>query len=69
MSETLAQFGRIDALFNNAGGPAPTGSITGISVEDFDGAMALLVRSVMLGIKHTAPILMQQKSGSFINNG
>lgn len=69
VSETLAQFGRIDALFNNAGGPAPTGSITGISVAGFDGAMALLVRSVMLGIKHTAPILMQQKSGSIINNG
>ena len=31
--------------------------------------MAQLVRSVMLGIKHTAPILMQQKSGSIINNG
>ncbi len=69
VSETLARFGRLDALFNNAGGPAPTGSITGISVQGFDGAMALLVRSVMLGIKHAAPILMQQKSGSIINNG
>jgi len=69
ISETLARFGRLDTLFNNAGGPAPTGSITGISVQGFDGAMALLVRSVMLGIKHAAPILMQQKSGSIINNG
>lgn len=66
---TLSKFGRLDALFNNAGGPAPTGSITSVPVEGFDAAMALLVRSVMLGIKHTAPILMQQKSGSIINNG
>ncbi|RTL65096.1 MAG: glucose 1-dehydrogenase [Hyphomicrobiales bacterium] len=69
IAATLQKFGRLDALFNNAGGPAPTGSITTVSVEGFDAAMALLVRSVMLGIKHAAPILMQQRSGSIINNG
>jgi NAD(P)-dependent dehydrogenase (short-subunit alcohol dehydrogenase family) len=65
---TMTRFGRIDCLFNNAGGPAPTGSITSISVEGFDDAMALLVRSVMLGMKHAAPVMMVQKSGSIINN-
>lgn len=69
IKSTLDTFGRLDALFNNAGGPAPTGSITSVTVEGFDAAMALLVRSVMLGIKHAAPILMAQKSGSIINNG
>jgi NAD(P)-dependent dehydrogenase (short-subunit alcohol dehydrogenase family) len=69
ISETLAKFGRLDVLFNNAGGPAPTGSITSVSVEAFDAAMTLLVRSVMLGIKHAAPLLIQQRSGSIINNG
>lgn len=69
IAETQAKFGRLDVLFNNAGGPAPTGSITSVSVEGFDAAMALLVRSVMLGIKHAAPILMHQRSGSIINNG
>jgi NAD(P)-dependent dehydrogenase (short-subunit alcohol dehydrogenase family) len=64
----MTRFGRIDCLFNNAGGPAPTGSITSISVEGFDDAMALLVRSVMLGMKHAAPVMMAQKSGSIINN-
>jgi NAD(P)-dependent dehydrogenase (short-subunit alcohol dehydrogenase family) len=62
-------FGKIDCLFNNAGGPAPTGSITSVSVEGFDAAMALLVRSVMLGMKHVAPVMMAQRSGSIINNG
>lgn len=66
---TLEKFGQLDVLFNNAGGPAPTGSITSVTVEGFDAAMALLVRSVMLGIKHAAPILMQQRAGSIINNG
>src|SRR5262249_3510562 len=69
VAATLAAYGRIDALFNNAGGPAPRGSITGIPVDGFDQAMALLVRSVMLGIKHTAPVMMRQRSGSIVNNG
>ncbi|HEX6092773.1 MAG TPA: SDR family oxidoreductase [Dongiaceae bacterium] len=66
---TLDRHGRIDALFNNAGGPAQTGGIEGLSVEAFDSAMALLVRSVMLGMKHAAPIMKQQRAGSIINNG
>lgn len=66
---TLDLHGRLDVLFNNAGGPAPTGSIESVPVEGFDAAMALLVRSVMLGMKHAAPIMKKQRSGSIINNG
>jgi NAD(P)-dependent dehydrogenase (short-subunit alcohol dehydrogenase family) len=69
LDQTLKAFGRLDCLFNNAGGPAPTGSITGIPVEGFDAAMALLVRSVMLGMKHAAPVMIKQRSGSIVNNG
>ena len=53
---SVEKFGRIDCLFNNAGGPAQTGGIEGLEVERFDAAMATLVRSVMLGMKHAAPI-------------
>ena len=69
MRFTLDRHGRIDVLFNNAGGPAQTGGIEGLSVEAFDAAMALLVRSVMLGMKHAAPVMKQQRAGSIINNG
>jgi NAD(P)-dependent dehydrogenase (short-subunit alcohol dehydrogenase family) len=69
IDHTLKTFGRIDCLFNNAGGPAPTGSIASVPVAGFDAAMALLVRSVMLGMKHVAPIMMRQRTGSIINNG
>ena len=70
IAESQKMFGgRLDYIFNNAGGPAPTGSITTIPVDGFDQAMALLVRSVMLGMKHAAPIMMKQRAGSIINNG
>ena len=68
--ETCArEFGRVDCLFNNAGGPAPTGGIETTPVDGFDAAMATLLRSVMLGMKHVAPIMMRQGAGSIINNG
>ncbi len=69
IGETTRTFGKLDVVFNNAGGPAPTGSIASVPVEGFDQAMALLVRSVMLGMKHAAPIMINQRSGSIINNG
>jgi NAD(P)-dependent dehydrogenase (short-subunit alcohol dehydrogenase family) len=65
----IDKFGRIDCLFNNAGGPAQTGGIEGLEVDRFDAAMATLVRSVMLGMKHAAPHMKKQGSGSIINNG
>jgi NAD(P)-dependent dehydrogenase (short-subunit alcohol dehydrogenase family) len=66
---TVEKFGRVDCLFNNAGGPAQTGGIEGLEVDRFDAAMATLVRSVMLGMKHVAPHMRRQGSGSIINNG
>jgi len=69
IAEAVGRFGRIDCLFNNAGGPAQTGGIEGLAVDRFDAAMATLVRSVMIGMKHAAPHMKKQGSGSIINNG
>ena len=69
ISHVLDRHGKLDALFNNAGGPAPTGGIEGVPVDGFDQAMALLVRSVMLGMKHAAPVMKRQRAGAIINNG
>jgi NAD(P)-dependent dehydrogenase (short-subunit alcohol dehydrogenase family) len=65
----VQKFGKLDCLFNNAGGPAQTGGIEGLEVGRFDAAMATLLRSVMLGMKHAAPHMKKQGSGSIINNG
>jgi NAD(P)-dependent dehydrogenase (short-subunit alcohol dehydrogenase family) len=64
----VKKFGRLDCLFNNAGAPVVQGGIADIDVAGFDAAMALLVRSVMLGMKHAAAPMRAQKSGSIINN-
>ncbi|WP_298253888.1 SDR family oxidoreductase, partial [Bradyrhizobium sp.] len=69
IGEAVENFGRIDCLFNNAGGPAQTGGIEGLEAERFDAAMATLVRSVMFGMKHAAAHMRRQGSGSIINNG
>jgi NAD(P)-dependent dehydrogenase (short-subunit alcohol dehydrogenase family) len=69
IEQAIESFGRIDCLFNNAGGPAQTGGIETLELARFDTAIATLLRSVMLGMKHAAPYMKKQGSGSIINNG
>ncbi len=69
INTTVERHGRLDVLFNNAGGPAPTGSIADIDTEFYDRAMKVLVGGVMLGMKYAAPVMIEQGSGSIINNG
>lgn len=66
---TVAKHGRVDCMFNNAGGPAPPGGIESIPADGFDAAIATLLRSVLFGMKHVAPVMVRQRSGSIINNG
>src|SRR6202048_3295359 len=69
IAQAVEKLGRIDCLFNNAGGPAQTGGIEGLDVARFDAAMATLGRSGMLGQKNAGPHMRRQGSGSIINNG
>ncbi|MEX1035465.1 MAG: SDR family oxidoreductase [Sneathiella sp.] len=66
---TAEKFGKLDCLFNNAGGPAPVGSIETVDFEKAMAAVTLLFGGVLLGIKHAAPIMKKQGYGSIINNG
>jgi NAD(P)-dependent dehydrogenase (short-subunit alcohol dehydrogenase family) len=63
----VAQSGRLDCLFNNAGGAGAYGLIEDISVAGFDATMALLFRSVFLGMKYAAPVMKRQGGGSIIS--
>jgi NAD(P)-dependent dehydrogenase (short-subunit alcohol dehydrogenase family) len=60
-------WGRLDLMFNNAGTGGDPSPIETITVEGWDGTMNLLVRGVMLGIKHATPVMKRQGSGCIVN--
>jgi NAD(P)-dependent dehydrogenase (short-subunit alcohol dehydrogenase family) len=72
ISQTLAAFGKLDILHNNAAalGNASVGAdfaIEDLEVEVWDRTMAVNVRSVMLGCKHAIPHMVEAGGGSIIN--
>jgi len=66
IQSAVEHFGRLDCLFNNAGGPTG-GTLETVTQVDFDSGMHLLLGSVVFGIKHVAPVMKKQGSGSIIN--
>jgi len=63
----VRDFGRIDCMYNNAGGAGMFAPIQDIPVDAFDQTIALLLRAAFIGIKYAAPIMKAQGSGSIIN--
>lgn len=68
------RYGRIDALFNNAGiGPSATGrfrmaSVVETSAEAWDAIMAVNLKGPFLMAKHVIPPMVDQGGGSIVNN-
>jgi NAD(P)-dependent dehydrogenase (short-subunit alcohol dehydrogenase family) len=69
VDQTVNIWGRLDCIVNNAGYGGVSGSIESIPVEGFDATVAVLLRGVFLGMKHAAPVMKKQKSGSIVNMG
>jgi NAD(P)-dependent dehydrogenase (short-subunit alcohol dehydrogenase family) len=59
----VEQFGRLDCMFNNAGIVGAHGGIDEIPLEEYEYTMAVLLRSVFLGMKHAARVMKPQASG------
>ena len=67
VARAVKEFGRLDIVYNNAGIGGAVGPLEQISVEDWDRSIAVLLRSVFLGIKHSVPELRKAGGGSIIS--
>ncbi|HZP75896.1 MAG TPA: glucose 1-dehydrogenase [Pseudolabrys sp.] len=69
VAQTVARFGKIDILVNNAAvySTLPPIACTEIDVELWDRVMAVNVRGPFLMVKHVAPHMIARKRGKIIN--
>ena len=67
VDEAVREFGRLDCMFNNAGIVGTQGGIDEIPLEEYEFTMAVLLRSVFLGMKHAARVMKPQRSGVILN--
>jgi NAD(P)-dependent dehydrogenase (short-subunit alcohol dehydrogenase family) len=61
------EFGRLDVMYNNAGILGVVGAIEEIPVDEYDRTLGVLLKGVFLGMKHAAPVMKAQRSGSIIS--
>jgi NAD(P)-dependent dehydrogenase (short-subunit alcohol dehydrogenase family) len=67
VAHVVESAGRIDCLFNNAGFGGRYTPIAETSADAFDAVLAVNLRGPLLGMKHVAPIMVNQRSGSIIS--
>jgi 3-oxoacyl-[acyl-carrier protein] reductase len=67
VAETMAAFGRIDVLVNNAGGMLGRVRIEDYTSEQIGRVLALNVTQVALFMREVIPVMRRQKSGNVIN--
>jgi len=60
-------FGGLDVLFNNAGAGGAIQGVAELPIEAFDRTIALLLRSVVSGVRHAVAPMTARGGGSIIN--
>jgi NAD(P)-dependent dehydrogenase (short-subunit alcohol dehydrogenase family) len=63
----IAQYGRIDCFFNNAGIEGKVSPIVDYDEAVFDSVIGVNVKGVFLGLKHVLPEMIRQGGGAIVN--
>jgi NAD(P)-dependent dehydrogenase (short-subunit alcohol dehydrogenase family) len=68
IDQTVAEFGRLDAAFNNAGIMVPAEELADVTREVFDRVTAINLRGVWSCMKYELLQMRRQGSGAIVNN-
>ena len=68
IAAAVAEFGRLDVLFNNAGTFGPLGLLGEQEATALDDVLATNVRGVFLGMKYALAQMLAQGRGTIVNN-
>jgi 3-oxoacyl-[acyl-carrier protein] reductase len=67
IDQTLAHFGALNIIYNNAGIEGESNFLSNMTEEQFDRVIAINLRGVFLGMKYALPHLIKAGGGSIIN--
>jgi NAD(P)-dependent dehydrogenase (short-subunit alcohol dehydrogenase family) len=67
ISATVERHGRLDCLMNNAGEGGTPGGIATLDLERLERTLAVHIGGSVAGMKHAAPVMVDQGGGSIIN--
>ncbi|MCW8125840.1 SDR family NAD(P)-dependent oxidoreductase [Microbulbifer halophilus] len=68
VATTLAEYGALDILFNNAGTEGTFAPLLEQTAETYDQVFEPNVRGAFLAMKHAGKVMQERGSGSIINN-
>ncbi len=68
VAKTVAEFGRLDAAFNNAGVQSPVAETADADPRDYDFVMGVNLRGVWNCMKYELLEMRKQGSGAIVNN-
>lgn len=67
IATAVDRWGSLDVIYNNAGFTGAIGQVEQLTSFDWDRSMDVLLKGVFFGMKHAAPIMKAQRSGSIIS--
>lgn len=67
VKKTVAEFGRLDAAYNNAGIQNMLAETADVSRDDYDRVMAVNLRGVWSSMKFELQVMREQRSGGIVN--